>query len=421
MQLLDLATVLVVLISVLAWINARVLRLPSTIGVTLGGLVVSLVVAAAARAGLPAATHIVDMLGAVDFGDFVFLGVLSFLLFAGAMGLDSRELWQLRWPVLIFALISTLVSTGLVAVFVHTVLGLLGHPVSWLHALLFGALISPTDPVAVLGMLKHAKVPNRVETIVAGESLFNDGVGVVIFTVIATLAGAGGHTGDMGAADVGVLFLREAVGGLALGVIAGLIGLTAIRHIDDYITEVVISLAVVLVLTAVAQHVVASAPLAAVAAGLFIGSVTDRRPTTLTRREHFEDFWHLVDEVLNVALFALLALEAVVVDFSRLALGAGLLAVPLVLLARLVSVKAPLVLLARWQEFDPHTGRLMVWGGLRGALAVAMALSLPASAPRELFLVMTYVVVVFSILVQGLTMGRLAEKAARAAKLLARL
>jgi CPA1 family monovalent cation:H+ antiporter len=417
--LLDLSAVLIGLISLLAVVNARVLRMPPTIGITIGALLVSLILMGLARLDVPVAVNAVDTVQTIDFDEVVFLGVLSFLLFAGALGLDSHELWALRWPVFVFALLSTALSTAAVGGLIYLLLGAFGQPVALVYCLLFGALISPTDPVAVLGMLKHAKVPNRIETIVAGESLFNDGVGVVAFTVLAAVATAGsgaGHAVELTVPSVSMFFLREAVGGVVLGLVMGYVGLRLIRAVPDYVTEVLVSLGIVAVLTAVAFHLTVSAPLAAVAGGLLVGSLTDRTPSTLSNREQFEGFWHLVDELLNVFLFALLAFEVVWLHLSLTSALLGLIAIPLVLAVRTMSVQVPMVFLRRSHVFDPYTRRLMIWGGLRGALGVAMAFTLPDGAPRDLFLVMTYAVVMFSIVVQGLTIGRLAERASAAAE-----
>lgn len=413
MRLLDLATLLVCVTAALAFLNARFLRLPASIGVTVGGLVVSLLIFALVGLGVPLAVEAVTLVRGIEFDDFVFEGVLSFLLFAGALGVNSHALWSLRGPVVSFALLSTALSIGLVGVTVYGLLGLFGLNIPLVYCLLFGALISPTDPVAVLGMLKQAKVPKRIETLVAGESLFNDGVGVVAFAVLAGIAAATGeaHGPDLSATGVLTFFLQEAVGGLVLGTVLGYLGYLALRAIQDFVVEVLVTLGLVLACTAVATHLHVSAPLAAVAAGLLVGSLTDRVPTALSSREKFDSFWHLADELLNIFLFALLALEVVVVRFSGQALLLGLIAIPLVLLIRAVSVQLPVWLLGKRHEFSPFTRRLMIWGGLRGAISVALAFTVPAGPQRDLFLVMTYVVVVFSIIVQGLTVGRLAARA----------
>ncbi|QFP75885.1 sodium:proton antiporter [Deinococcus sp. AJ005] len=416
MQILDLATLLVCVTAALAFVNARYWKLPASIGVTVGGLGVSLIIFALVSLDVPFARDAVSLVRGIEFNDFVFQGVLSFLLFAGALGVNSHALWGLRGPVLTFALLSTAISIGLVGGATYALLGLFGLDVSFVYCLLFGALISPTDPVAVLGMLKQAGVPKRIETLVAGESLFNDGVGVVAFAVLAGIAAAGGGGGEahgpaMSAGGVALFFAQEALGGLALGLFLGWVGWLALRSVSDFVVEVLVTLSVVLACTAIAANLHVSAPLAAVAAGLLIGSLAERRPAGLSSRERFEGFWHLADELLNIFLFALLALEVVVVRFSGQSLLLGLIAIPLVLLVRTISVYLPVLVLGRRRDFNPYTRRLMIWGGLRGAISVALAFTVPAGPERDLFLVMTYVVVVFSIIVQGLTVGRLAARA----------
>lgn len=420
MQILDVAAVLVCLVAALAFINARYWKLPSSIGVTVGGLLMSLVLIGLISLNVPWAIEFKQMVRGIEFDDFVFEGVLSFLLFAGALGVNSHALWKLRAPVILFALCSTAISILLVGFGTYGLLNLFGIEFPLLYCILFGSLISPTDPVSVLGMLKQAKVPERIETLVAGESLFNDGVGVVAFTVLAGIVAAtaghhgGGHGAEMGFVAIVVFFLQEAVGGLLLGGITGYLAYLLLRSIEDFAAEMIISLGLVLGFTALASHLHVSAPLAAVAAGLLVGSLTDRLPTALSSREKYESTWHLIDELLNVFLFALLALEVMAVQFTGQAVILGLIAIPLVLIARGISVQIPASVLHRKYKFNPFTRRLLVWGGLRGAISVALAFTVPAGEQRELFLVMTYVVVVFSIVVQGLTVGRLAQKAGEA-------
>jgi len=412
--ILDLTTLLVCVTAGLAFINARFLKLPASIGVTVGGLLVSLVLLLLVALKVPFALQAVQVVRGIDFDNFVFQGVLSFLLFAGALGVNSHALWSLRGPVVSFALLSTVISIGLVGLTVYGLLGLFGLHIPLVYCLLFGALISPTDPVAVLGMLKQANVPKRIETLVAGESLFNDGVGVVAFAVLAGIAAAGsghGHGPALDAGGVLTFFLQEAVGGLVLGGVLGYLAYLALRAVNDFVVEMLVTLGLVLTCTAIAAHLHVSAPLAAVAAGLLVGSLTDRVPTALSSREKFDSFWHLIDELLNIFLFALLALELVVVRFTGQALLLGLITIPLLLLIRAVSVQLPVMLLNRRHEFSLYTRRLMIWGGLRGAISVALAFTVPAGPQRDVFLVMTYVVVVFSIIVQGLTVGRLAARA----------
>lgn len=427
MSFLDLAAVLTCLTAALAYVNARFLRLPAAVGVTLGGLLVSTALIALNAAGVPLALELVEAVRGIDFDEVVFEGVLSLLLFAGALGIDTHALWRMRTPVLTFALLATGISIALVGLMVYGLLMLFGLHVSFTYCLLFGALISPTDPVAVLGMLKQARVPHRIETLVAGESLFNDGVGVVAFAVLASIAaGSGGAHGSEGATGTAVetaegtgalevagFFAQEAFGGLALGLALGFVAFLALRSVHDFTTEMLVTLGLVLALTASADRIHVSAPLAAVAAGLLVGLLTDHRPAALSSQDRFESVWHFIDELLNVGLFALLALELVAVELDGRALLLGALAVPLVLLSRTVSVNVPFYMLRR-QGFPPYTRRLMIWGGLRGAISVALAFTVPTGDERDIFLVMTYVVVVFSILVQGFTVGPLAARAAAA-------
>lgn len=419
MPLLDLITGFFILTAVLALINARYLRLPPSIGVTLGGLLVSLLLVALNLLGFSPARAAVVAVQGVAFDDFVFQGVLSFLLFAGALGVNSRALWTQRWPVITFALFSTLISIALVGLGVYVALGWFQLELPLVNCLLFGALISPTDPVAILGMLKQARVPKRIETLVAGESLFNDGIGVVVFSVLAGIVAASGgqddhHTATLSAAGVAGFFAQEAFGGLVLGGLLGIVGYLSLRAVDDFTVEVLVTLGVVLACTTIAAHLHVSAPLAAVAAGLLIGTLTERRPQALSSHQAFDGFWHLIDEILNVLLFALLALEIVVVQFDWNSLLLGLLVIPIVLIARAFSVVVPYAVLRRWQPFAPFTRRLLIWGGLRGAISVALAFSVPVGASRDLFLVLTYAVVIFSIVVQGLSVGRLALAAGKA-------
>jgi monovalent cation:H+ antiporter, CPA1 family len=418
MQLLNLATLLVLVTAALAALNARFLKLPSSIGVMIGGLALSLLLLVLLALDAPLAEQAVALVQGIQFEGFVFQGVLSFLLFAGALGVNSHALWQLKGPVISFALLSTVLSTLLVGLVTYGLLRLFGLQISLVYCLLFGALISPTDPVSVLGVLKQARVPRRIETLVAGESLFNDGIGVVAFAVLASVVAASGasslDTHGLNAAGLGLFFAQEAAGGLLLGVALGLVGWLALRAVDDFVVEVLVTLGLVMACTAVAGSVHTSAPLAAVAAGLLVGFLKERSPTGLTSHERFDGFWHLTDELLNIFLFVLLALEVVVVKFTGQRLLLGLLSIPLLLAVRAVSVQVPVWLLNGRYRFPPYTRRLMVWGGLRGAISVALAFSVPAGPERELFLVMTYVIVVFSVIVQGLSVGKLALRASKA-------
>ncbi|WP_425147066.1 cation:proton antiporter [Deinococcus sp.] len=410
MNIYALTSALVTLTALCAYLNARFLRLPVTVGVVVIGLLLALLTSGLASLGLAPAREAVALLRSVKFDEVLFQGVLSFLLFAGALSLNVGALLKQQGAVLTFALVSTALSIVLVGGLVYLLLDVAGLHVSLTVALLFGAIISPTDPVAVLDLLKRARVPARLEALIAGESLFNDGVGVVAFTLIAALAFGGDHSQITGVLDVLWLFLHEAVGGVVFGAALGLLAWWLLRQVDDYLTEVLLTLAVVTGGNLLAVWLGVSGPLAMVVAGLLIGRVKERGVVSDASRPHFDAFWHLTEEVLNVGLFVLIALEAVAVGFSWRSLLLGLLCVPIVLLSRGLSVRLPMLFLRRRYEFTPFTSQVMTWGGLRGGIAVALAFSMPPGSAQTLFLVLTYVVVVFSIVVQGLSMGRLVAK-----------
>ncbi|GGQ98784.1 cation:proton antiporter [Deinococcus ruber] len=410
MNVFALTSLLVSLTALCAYLNTRFLKLPVTVGVVIVGLLLAVVTSALAGLGVAPAREAVSVLAGVKFNDVLFQGVLSFLLFAGALGLNTDVLLKQRGAVLTFALVSTALSIVLVGALVYLLLDVAGLHVSPLLALLFGAIISPTDPVAVLDLLKRARVPARLESLIAGESLFNDGVGVVAFTILAALAFGSSHHEVTGVLDVLRLFLQEAVGGAFFGWLLGLAAWWLLRQVDDYLTEVLLTLAVVTGGNLLASWLGVSGPLAMVVAGLLIGRVRERGIVSDASRPHFDAFWHLTEEVLNVGLFVLIALEAVAVNFSLKSLLLGLACVVIVLAARAVSVRLPMVVLRRHYDFTPFTSQIMTWGGLRGGIAVALAFSMPPGNTQTLFLVLTYVVVVFSIVVQGLSMGRLVAK-----------
>ena len=410
-----LASLLVTLTAACAYLNTRFLRLPVTVGVVIVGLLLASATSLLATLGLAPAREAVALLAGLKFDELLFQGVLSFLLFAGALSLNTDALLKQQGAVLTFALVSTGLSILLVGGLVYLLLNLSGLHVSWPLALLFGALISPTDPVSVLDLLRRAKVPDRLEALIAGESLFNDGVGVVAFTLIATLAYGGGHAHLSGGWLAGLwevlrVFGQEALGGVLFGWLLGLLAWWLLRKVDDYLTEVLLTLAVVTGGNLLAGVLGVSGPLAMVVAGLLIGRVKERGVVSDASRPHFDAFWHLTEEVLNAFLFVLIALEAVAVGFSLLGLLLGLVCVAIVLLSRALSVRLPMLLLRRRYQFTPFTSQVMTWGGLRGGIAVALAFSMPPSSTKTLFLVLTYVVVVFSIVVQGLSMGNLVKK-----------
>ena len=404
------AALLVVLSAAFGYVNIRLFRLPNTIGLMLVAILFTVGLFLTSAIDDTLLRHTEDMVGEIDFKTMVLDIMLGFLLFAGAMHTDWDQLKEQRWPILVFATVGVLTSTFLVGALSHWVFAAIGHPVAFIHCLLFGALISPTDPIAVLGVLKQAGVPKKLETKIVGESLFNDGVGVVVFLTILSIA-TGKASDDHLVSEVLKLFGVEVFGGIAFGALLGWVTFRLMRSINDYEIEVLITLACVMGGYAAAHMLHLSGPLAIVVAGLIVGNERLRGLSMSDRTEEFVDkFWHLVDVLLNALLFVLIGLELLIVDFTTEVLLAGGLAVVLVLAARYLSLLVPVRLFAKRLEFLPHTATLMTWGGLRGGISIALALSLPAAMEREFLLAVTYVVVVFSILGQGLSLGKLAKR-----------
>ncbi len=406
------ASILVFISAFFVYINVRFIKLPNTIGLTVITILFTLGVFALSYFDdtlLNAERYIITH---IDFRSVLLDIMLSFLLFAGALHTDLQKLRELRWPILIFATFGVLVSTFLVGSIIYFMLHGIGLEVQFINCLLFGALISPTDPIAVLGILKKANVPKKLEIKIVGESLFNDGVGVVIFLTIFGIAS--GSTGDFSMADVLTLFIHEVGGGLLLGALLGWITVRLMKSIDDYDIEVIITLATVMTGTIVAQYLHISAPLAMVVAGLIVGGNTARKQAMSELTENYVDkFWELIDILLNTLLFVLIGMELLVLDLEPEFLMAGLLAIPIALICRYASLIIPVNIFAKRLDFVPNTNLIMTWGGLRGAISIALALGLTYEMHRELFLVMTYVVVIFSIIVQGLTVGKLVKKLRR--------
>ncbi|MBV1924916.1 MAG: sodium:proton antiporter [Dokdonia sp.] len=403
-------TILVAIAAVFGYINVRFLKLPNTIGLMLITIVFTLVVVGIGYffddTLLEAERSIISQ---IDFKKVLMDGMLSFLLFAGALHTNFAQLKVQRWPVLAFSTLGVLISTFLVGSAMFYVLPLIGLQVSFIHCLLFGALISPTDPIAVLGILKKVGAPKKLETKIVGESLFNDGVGVVVFLTIFQIAEVG--TGNIEILDIATLFVHEVFGGIVLGGIIGWITYRLMRSIDDYDIEVIITLAAVMTGTAVAQKLHVSAPLAMVTAGLIVGNDTVRDSAMSKITENYVDkFWELIDILLNTVLFVLIGMEMLVLAFEGQYIIAGLLAIPITLLCRYASLQLPISFFKKRLDFVPRTNLIMTWGGLRGGISIALALGLTEVMERDLFLVITYVIVVFSIIVQGLTVGPLIRK-----------
>jgi CPA1 family monovalent cation:H+ antiporter len=343
----------------------------------------------------------------INFDKTLLHGMLSFLLFAGALHVNLNELIQQKLVIVILATVGVITSTLLIGVLTWWLLAWFGLDTSFLYCLIFGALISPTDPIAVLGIMKKAGVPKSLEIKIAGESLFNDGIGVVIFLVLLGLISGSGHVDVQ---EVLVLFAEEALGGIVFGLLIGAIAFYMLRSVDQYQVEILTTLALAMGGYALAGAIHVSGPIAIVVAGLMIGNHGRRFAMSDTTREHLDTFWELVDEILNAVLFVMIGLEVLVLAFVPSHLLVGILAIPIVLLARFISVGIPVSVLRYFREFSPRVITILTWGGLRGGISVALALSLPQGPERELILTITYIVVIFSILVQGLSISRLVAR-----------
>ena len=401
-------TALIFLAAIFGFINARFLKLPTTIGLMLITILYTLAVLVLSYFDDTLLKAEIELIGQIDFEKVLMDYMLSFLLFAGALHTNFQQLKIQRWPIIAFATLGILVSTFLVGTATFYLLQLLGLSVNFIYCLLFGALISPTDPIAVLGILKQANVPKKLETKIVGESLFNDGVGVVIFLTIYSIASSEGASIEP--MDIVHLFVQEVFGGIVLGLAIGWIAYKLMKSIDDFSTEIIITLAAVMVGTVTAQHFHLSAPLAMVAAGLLIGNdrMRDSAMSEITER-YVDKFWELIDILLNAILFVLIGMEMLILTYEGDYIIAGLLAIPIVILCRYASLWLPIRLFEKKLDFVPKTNLIMTWGGLRGGISIALALSLTDNMHREMFLVLTYVVVVFSILVQGLSVEKLVK------------
>ncbi len=411
MSLYLVATILIVLSALFGYINVRFLKLPNTIGLMLITIIFTLLVLATSLFNNTLLEHEKLLIAQIDFQSVLLDIMLSFLLFAGALHTNFQQLKVQRKPIIAFATFSTLISTLLVGIITFYVFKLINLDIDFIYCLLFGALISPTDPIAVLGILKQVGAPKNLETKIVGESLFNDGVGVVIFLTIYKIASGGsnitfGHVAEM--------FLFEVVGGIAFGLLLGWLTFKLLKSIDDYDVEVIITIATVMGGTLIAQKFHLSAPLAMVTAGLFVGNDTVRETSmSKTTEQYVDKFWELTDVLLNTILFVMIGMEILVLTFNKSYILAGLISIPIILLARYLSLMYPIKIFAKRLNFVPNTNLIMTWGGLRGGISIALALSLTSVMHRDLFLVITYIVVVFSIIIQGLTVGKLIKKITR--------
>lgn len=399
-------SILMVLSALFAYINFRFIRLPLQIGLMLLAILTSLSVIAIGTISPAIFFSAKQALMSFDFSELLLGFMLSFMLFAGAIHIKLDTLKQERIPVMIFSVISVLFSTFIVGTTIYYLLSLFRLPVPFIHCLLFGSLISPTDPIAILGILKESKISKSLEMKIAGESLFNDGVAVVVFLTLLQVAG---QPDNFHFGSVTLLFIQEAFGGILLGIASGYAGFLLMRSIDNYKVEVLITIAIVMGGYSLANLLHVSGPLAMVAAGIITGNQVKKFAMSKTTSEYIDLFWELIDEILNAILFVLMGLELLVIHFVSIYVSIGLVTIILVLAARYISVFIPSQLIRLKEKIDHRTIVLMTWGGLRGGISIALALSLKPEMEKNLWVTVTYCVVVFSILVQGLTVGRLAK------------
>ncbi|WP_321494814.1 sodium:proton antiporter [uncultured Desulfobacter sp.] len=410
-QLFEIISILMVLTAIFSYINYRFLHMPTTIGVMFISLALSLCLVLFSWMGMDVGQEgVKNILQSIDFNETLLHGMLAFLLFAGAMHIDLADLRDQQWAIALMATFGVVVSTFIVGSLTWLVLDFLAIQASFIYCLLFGALISPTDPVAVLSILKTAGVPKSLETKIAGESLFNDGIGVVIFLIILQLAQG---QGELSISHVATLFFKEVGGGFVLGMMIGLVAYQMLKRVDNYQVEVLITLAMVMGGYAFADRFHISGPIAIVVAGLLIGNQGRTFAMSAHTRERLDDFWELIDEILNAILFMLIGLEILIIPFSLELVISGLFSIVIALFARWACVGGAVLVMRPFRPFSPGVVTMMTWGGLRGGISVALALSLPYVPERTTIITITYIIVIFSIVVQGMTLQKLAARQAR--------
>lgn len=400
---------LIVLSAIFSYLNSRFLKLPPSIGVMVIALIVSLGLIATDSIFPRTFIGISTLIASVDLTEILMGAMLNFLLFAGAIHLHLEDLREQRLPVIIFSTVSVVISTFVIGFLIYYILPLIGISIPLIQCLVFGALISPTDPIAVLGILKQAGVPKSLETKIAGESLFNDGMAVVVF--ILMLALARGEEVNTSFAGIAGLFVKEALGGISLGLLLGFLGSKMMYRVDGYNVHVLITLAIVMGGHLAAQALHMSGPLAMVAAGLVVGNY-GKNPGAVsdTERDYIDKFWELIDEILNAILFLIIGFELLLIPDMKQYGWAGLVAIVVVLSARFISIYIPVKLIPFKTRFGKKSITILVWGGLRGGVSIALALSIDQHLNKDLLLAITYFVVLFSIIVQGLTVGKLTDR-----------
>lgn len=412
LSIFEIIALLLALSAFFGWTNHYLFKLPHTIGLLMMALIASVVLLVLENLmpALGLTGTLQKVIGQIDFYSTVMEGMLAFLLFAGALHVDFTYLKNQRWAIGLMATLGIMTSTMLIGTGFWFVSGLLGAKLPFIWALVFGALISPTDPVAVLGLLKTIDVPQSIEAKIAGESLFNDGVGVVLFTILLAIAVGSGQA-HFGALHIAELFFVEAGGGVVLGLMTGWLAYKAMATIDEYSLEILITLGVVAGTYAIAQRLHLSGPIAVVIAGLLLGNHGAQYGMSEVTRKHLFGFWTMIDEILNSVLFLLIGLEVLILTFKSSYVFIAAVAVPISLVSRYIAVSLPILGLSLKQTFTKGAIPVLTWGGLRGGISVALALSLPAIPEKPLILSATYAIVLFSIIVQGLTVKTVIKKA----------
>lgn len=408
MSIYTIASIVLTLAVAATYLNERFIKMPTTIAIMSASILLSLLLIVFGRySHFGSGEIITKQISQLDFHALLIDGMLSFLLFAGSLHVDLGTLKQHKWEIGVLAMLGTVASTFLVGIFIYFILPLISLHLDFIYCLLFGALISPTDPIAVLATFKELKAPKQLDVKVAGESLFNDGVGIVMFLSLYQLAFS---QTPLTWQDVSLLFVQQAIGGIAYGLACGVIITKLIKAIDNYKVEILLTLVVTSGAYILANALGVSGPLAMVAAGIYIGNSGRHTAMSEKSRNNLDTFWELIDEILNAVLFLLIGFELLILETSVSSIIAAIIAIPLVLFVRFLTVAAPMALFKLRRKYAPYTISILVWGGLRGGLAVALALALPQSKNRELILLMTYAVVLFSILIQGMTIKSLVEK-----------
>jgi len=408
MNLYHTFTIIIVFTALFSYINYRFFRLPNTIGIMIISLVSSLIMISINFLDPSLLVNTREMISSIDFHEVLMDGMLSFMLFAGAIHINAAELKKEKATILTFSTAGVLISTLIIGTLLFWICKMFNLNIGYIYCLLFGALISPTDPIAVMGILKEAKIPKAMEIRIVGESLFNDGIAVVVFISILQIINAGMDNLQPG--TILLLFLREAGGGLLLGLVLGYIGFYTLRTIDFYKVEIIITLAIVMGGYYLADVLHVSGPLAMVVAGIITGNQARQHGMSEITRDYVDKFWEIIDEILNAVLFFLIGIEMIIVDFSLQYIWIGLIGIVIVMFARYISVLIPFIFLRKNNVFQKHALTILTWGGLRGGISVALALSLPKSEFSNFFVTITYIIVLFSIIVQGLTIGRVVKK-----------